>query len=186
MTIDKDTLMRPGREKSSTVHMDHQGRPTPDLAGGRALARSRNDERGHIERKDEPNIARTTSVGKHAYDLKIHGGMVSQTRTGPLAHGGDHASALDSLSGEMVVPYKDGSVAAVHPLSAPPIAKQYIGKPVEIYQGMRSRVNEPDAVGVGTELARAAANKDAIRDAHHALGRAVIGEALAARRWPKG
>ena len=85
---------------------------------------------------------------------------------------------------DMTVPFKDGTVGT-HPLSAPPIAKQFIGKAVEIYPGHRSRVNEPDSAGVGVAAARAATNKDAIRDAHHALGRAVISDALAARRWPK-
>ena len=73
--IDKNTLLTPG-------HISGRDK---------VLGRSRNDERAHIERQDAPNIARTTKVGKHAYDLKVHGGMVSRTSGGDLAYGGDHA-----------------------------------------------------------------------------------------------
>ena len=188
MAYTKDELMKPGREKSGTVHMDHQGRPTPDIAGGKVLARSRNDERGHIERKDEPNIARTTHTAKHVYDLKVHGGMSSQTRGGELAYGGDHASALDSQSGrmtDMTVPYKDGTVGA-HPLTAAPIAKQFIGKPVAIHPSMRSRNDDALASeDAGVAHNRHMAKREAIQAAHDALGHAVISDALAARRWDK-
>jgi hypothetical protein len=175
------------RKGESTIGVDHKGQRTPDHPGP-ALARSHSQdgERGHITRQDAPNIARSTSVGKQAHDVKIAYGMLSQTRTGPLAYGGDHASALDSLSGKMVVPYKDGSVAAEHPLTAAPIAKAHIGRPVAIHPSMRSRNDDALASeNAGVAHNRHAAKREAIQAAHDALGHAVISDALAARRWDK-
>jgi hypothetical protein len=70
-----------------------------------------------------------------AENIPIHSGMVKQTKSGPLAFGGDQATALDSLSGREAVPEKDGSVANAMPVTAPPVAKNY--KPVETSPTMR-------------------------------------------------
>ena len=49
------------------------------------------------------NIARD-GAPKRMHSIAVHDGMTKQTKGGIVATGGDHASALDSLSGLAVVP----------------------------------------------------------------------------------
>lgn len=100
--------------------------PTPSY--GSTIARSLDDSTRHDPRQGK---------SKAAYDVRIHDGQSKQTKTGPMAFGGDHASAIDSLSGREVVPGKDGNVANAHPLATPPTAKNF--RPVANTPGMRSR-----------------------------------------------
>jgi hypothetical protein len=126
---------------------DHMGRPTPDSNQGKSLNRSHNIAAEQPAPSSGRTIARSLTdptqhdprVGKvkHVFDLQVHGGMSKRTKSGPMAFGGDHASAIDSLSGREVVPNKDGSVAAAHPLTAPPTAKNLA--PVKPSPTMRSR-----------------------------------------------
>lgn len=116
----------------------HDGSRITDASPGRSLNRSHNPAAEVPARHgDRPNIARDAGRGKAVHDLKIHGGMSKQTKSGPMAFGGDHATAIDSLSGREVVPNKDGAVANAHPLTTPPTAKNL--KPVAATPGMRSR-----------------------------------------------
>jgi hypothetical protein len=113
----------PGRSLNRS-HNSAAEQPTPGY--GRTIARSLTDPTPH-----DPRVGRV----KAAHDVKIHGGQSKQTKTGPMAFGGDHASAIDSLSGREVVPDKDGTVANAHPLTAPPTAKNL--KPVALSPTMR-------------------------------------------------
>ena len=104
--------------------------------------------------------------------------MNTQAKTGGAAFGGDHKSAIDALSGLVVVPDKSGAAATAHPLTAPPVAKNY--KPVQAVPGQRSRTT--DACGPGSVQGGVSANHEAGKGRyadHVALGRAIIGEALA-------
>ena len=67
-------------------------------------------------------------------------GMVSQSKTGDTTLGGDHKSAVDSLSGLVIVPGKDGKAATAHPLTKPPVAKN-LARVLPV-PGQRSRTNE--------------------------------------------
>jgi hypothetical protein len=157
---------------------DHLGRQTPDSNPIRSLTRSHAASAEVPARHgDKPNIARDASRGKAAFDLKIHGGMTTQTKTGGAAFGGDHKSAIDSLSGQVVVPGKPGSAATTHPLTAAPVAKQYA--PALPVPGHRSRTD--DTLG-GGEVGENHAKHNARAVAEHAeriaLGQRIIGEAL--------
>jgi len=123
-----------------TSHMgpDHLGRTRRDTNPGKSLARSHAPTVEEAARHgDRPNIARDAPRGKTAYDVKIAAGMQTVTKGGVSAFGGDHKSALDSLSGQVVVPGKPGEAATAHPLTAPPTAKNL--KPVAPAWGMKSR-----------------------------------------------
>ena len=134
-----------GKMKPNVFQPDHLGRPTPDKPGP-ALTRSHSPGRAkehaaHVvygaERQFSGGIdPRVGGKPKHDGDLKIHGGMIRQTESGP-AFGGDHASAMDSLTGLKTVPGKPGEGAPAHPLTAAAGAKNYASaKPVI---GHRSR-----------------------------------------------
>jgi hypothetical protein len=85
------------------------------------------------------NIARDGSP-KRVVPVAIHPGMTTQTKSGGEALGGDHKSAVDSLSGLVVVPGKHGAEATAHPLVAPPVAKRLA--PVAPVPGQRSQTNQ--------------------------------------------
>src|SRR5579864_7084282 len=139
----------------SKFQPDHMGRPTPDSNRGKSLNRSHNAAaETPTPGYGRPTIARSLTDptphdpragrAKNSFDLKIHGGQSKQTKSGSMAFGGDHASAIDSLSGREVVPGKDGTVANAHPLVAPPVAKSY--SPPRPSPGMRSRNGEVDVM----------------------------------------
>jgi len=142
---------------------------------------SREHEHNEGQARD---IARKGSVPKRSdTPPAIHSGMRSQTRSGAVAFGGDHKSALDALSGLSVVPDKSGRVAAEHPLSKPPVANDH-QRPLEFSPGMRSRTSGHSGADVlsseapGVAHNRAQARKDAYRDYSHDLGWRVLDEAL--------
>lgn len=96
---------------------------------------------GHVR----GDIARN-GAGKDTYSVKIHGGMVRTALTGDRALGGDHASAIDSLTGGIVVPgarnvstpgYGNGGVQSGHPLAKAPGTKNL--KPVDVHPSMAHR-----------------------------------------------
>lgn len=147
----------------SKFQPNHSGLPTPDNNPGKSLSRSHGAAADVPARHgDKPNIARDAGKAKHVYDVKIHGGMSKQTKSGPMAFGGDHASAIDSLSGREVVPGKDGSVAAAHPLTAAPTAKNLA--PVKASWGNRSRTGP---------IARSLTDSTP-----HAIGQCLVDEAM--------
>lgn len=177
-------------KKPSIFQPDHLGRPTPNRPGP-ALARHHADSRAiehaaHVadgmKRQYSGGIdPRVGGREKHQGDLQIHGGMVRRTKTGPLAFGGDHASAIDSLSGEATVPgrvksapgWGNDAAQSGHPLAKVPGGK--VLTPVTPTPGMRSRSN--DRVGgskPGENHMRGKPDVDAMRS----LGAAVLAEAL--------
>ena len=82
--------------KTSQFQPDHLGRLTPDSNPIRSLNRSHASAAEVPARHgNKPNIARDASRGKAAFDLKIHGGMTTQSKSGGAAFGGDHKSAID-------------------------------------------------------------------------------------------
>jgi hypothetical protein len=84
----------------------------------------------------------TRMAPKKVTPVNYHPAMSTQTKSGGEALGGDHKSAVDSLSGLVIVPGKHGAEATAHPLVAPPLAKPHLGKPVAPVPGMRSRTNQ--------------------------------------------
>ncbi len=96
------------------------------------------------------NIARD-GAPKRVHDIKVHGGMVKHTADGSYrAFGGDHASAINSLSG-VTVPaarntstpgYGNAGVQSGHPFAKAPGSKNL--KPVPPSFGMRSRSAAPN------------------------------------------
>jgi hypothetical protein len=161
--------------KATIFQPDHLGRRTPDSNPGKSLARSHNMAAETAARHgDRPNIARDAGRAKHVHDVKIHGGMVKVTKGGALAFGGDHATAMDSLTGLAVVPDKSGAVATAHPLTTPPKAKN-LSAPMP-HPSMRSRVNDPLHGGApGEAHAKGRPDADALRE----LGDLVIAEGFA-------
>jgi len=183
--------------KKSVFQPDHVGRPTPNKPGP-ALTRTHGDGRAvehaaHVadgmERQYSGGIdPRVGTTPKHQSDLQIHGGMVRQTKSGP-AFGGDHASAMDSLSGQVVVPgrvksapgWGNDTARSGHPLAKPPGSKNLSA--VQPVPGQRSRLTDDpgpgqigkDARGNPVSVNHVKGKPDA--DMLYALGRAVLAEA---------
>jgi hypothetical protein len=108
------------------------------------------------------NIARD-GAPKLVQPVMVHDGMTKQTEGGATALGGDHASAVDALTGNVVVPgarnvsqagWGNGGIQNGHPLAKAPGSKNL--KPVPPSFGMKDD---------GTM---------------HALGEAMLSEAFAA------
>jgi|SRR5579864_1445138 len=142
------------------------------LKPARSLSRSHGFAAEQPHRLDKPNIARDAGRGKVVYDVPIHGGMNTRSKSGVVAYGGDHKSALDSLSGQDVVPGKPGSAATAHPLTKPPVAKGY--QPAKPVIGQRSRHGEVGPMKPG----EAHANRGLAYDPHE-LGARIFDEACA-------
>jgi hypothetical protein len=118
----------PIREGMAISHLTHGG---GDHVTGHAV-------QGNIARDGAPKNVRA---------VPVHGGMAKQTKSGALARGRDQASAIDSLSGNVVVPGapnvaqagwgNSGIANNGHPLAKRPASKNL--KPVSVTPGMRSR-----------------------------------------------
>ena len=119
----------------------------------------------HEGRAVKGNIARD-GAPKRVHDIKVHGGMVKHTADGSFrALGGDHASAIDALSGQTVVPgiptstagFGNAGIQDGHPFAKAPLGKNL--KPVKPSFGMKSQTAAP-----GTDM--------------HELGRAILDAAF--------
>ncbi len=124
------------------------------------------DRKFELDASQGKGIAREGSVHKSSI-VAVHGGMGSA----PSLKGQSAASAV-ALKGFF------------DPTTKPPAGKNL--QPVELSPGMRSRTvcDIPGGDAPGAAHARAQANKDTIRDIHHALGRRIMDEALAHERQP--
>lgn len=129
--------------KSSRFQPDHGGCHTPVAVNpGMAVSHRSHGAGEHVTGHSVPGSIPRDGAPKNINPTPVHGGMVKQTKSGPLAFGAAHAAAIDALSGREVVPGKDGSVASAMPLTAPPVAKNF--GPVATSPGMR-RVTGPVA-----------------------------------------
>ncbi len=171
--------------KQTPFQPDHAGRHTVPDSTGRAIA---NQSHGNMARSGNAqpgNIARHSTRGKHVYDVQVHGGMRSTTRSGGEAFGGAHKSALDALSGDAVVPgaiksapgYGNSGVQSGHPLAKAPGGKNFANNPPAFVPGQRSRVGETYDAGVGVHhyVAQALGHNHL-----HRLGSKIIEEGLRA------
>jgi hypothetical protein len=178
----KEDLLNPHRHdprihEARTLTSHH----SPDRDHEHAKAVADGAER-HFSGGIDPRVGGKPKTS--ATPLKIHGGMVSTTRAGILAHGGDHASYANAVeSGGQVVPNKDGTTLP-HPLTAATLAKQFIGKPSPIHPSMRHRNDDAlSSADPGTAHDRQMARRAETERASAALGQAVITEALTAKRF---
>jgi hypothetical protein len=101
------------------------------------------------------NLARD-GAPKRVHTVAVHGGMSKATKSGALALGGHHASALDSLSGNVVVPgaiqdwpYSGKVTSNGHPLAKAPASKNL--KAVAPSFGQRSRT-KPHSAELGEAI----------------------------------
>lgn len=91
--------------------------------------------------------ARVGSVPKNSRPVPIHGGMHRVVQGQPVTGGGHHASALDAVSGNTVVPgnvrtapgWGNAGVQSGHPFAKAPSTKAT--RPVAVKPGMRSRTH---------------------------------------------
>jgi hypothetical protein len=110
------------------------------------------------------NIARD-GAPKRMHPVSVHNAMSKVTKDGSVALGGDHASAIDSLTGGVVVPgaaksapgWGNGDVRSGNPMARPPASKNL--KPVQATPGMRSRTSKHDPLIGAAILASALCNK---------------------------
>jgi hypothetical protein len=92
------------------------------------------------------DIARN-GAPKRVTDIHFHPGMKTQTKSGAVALGGNHASAIDSLTGQAVIPgavkstpgFGNAGVSNGSPIAKPPGAK--VLKPVTPSWGDHGRTN---------------------------------------------
>lgn len=123
------------------------------------------------------NIARTGGP-KKVHSVKVHGGMSTLSKSGAVALGGNHKSAIDSLTGQATVPgsikstpgYGNAGVQSGHPFAKAPGAKRLA--PVRAAFGMRG----PRDSNRMAELDRAVFPKGST-DLEE-LGRAVLAQAI--------
>lgn len=103
------------------------------------------------------NIARD-GAPKRAHVVPIHGGMAKQTDSGAVAFGGDHATALDSVSGRTVPAgrsvatpgWGNGTARSGNPMLHEPGSKNV--KPVAVHPNMTRGANHDQMLA---ELGRA-------------------------------
>jgi hypothetical protein len=89
---------------------------------------------------------------KRAYEIAVHPGMKTQTKSGATALGGDHASAIDSLTGNAVVPgqvrsapgWGNGSVRTGRPFITTPAGHDESAKPKVLKEVAPSWGNKGD------------------------------------------
>lgn len=153
----KSELTTSMRDKSEHVrHVGHDGAPERGPRRDGMTLHSHPASVGNVAgQTDHTNVKLAlgkTPQPKRAFTEKIaiHAGTINQTRVGGEAFGGDH-----SLTGVSVVPGKDGT-APCHPLTTPPVAKNY--SRVQPSPGMRSRTLDGPTDGVGVAHARAQAS----------------------------
>jgi hypothetical protein len=113
---------------------------------------SHSDSREHIGEHNsvhKGNIARDGGKPKGG-NVEIAHGMTKRSASGAVALGGNHASAIDALSGQVTVPGtikstpgfgNSGVTPGGHPFAKPPAGKNL--KPVPASFGMRSRSATP-------------------------------------------
>jgi hypothetical protein len=119
---------------------------------------------GHAE---PGNIARD-GAPKKVHSVAIHGGMSKQTKSGYVAFGGDHASAIDSLSGNtvpaanMAAPgWGNAGVQSGHPFAKAPASK--VARPTPPSFGQRSRT-APHSAELGAAILQEAFKNSASDD----------------------
>jgi hypothetical protein len=91
---------------------------------------------------EHSDIARD-GAPKRVHSIAVHDGMSKRTKTGAVALGGNHASAIDALSGATVVPgavtaqagYGNSGIQSGHPFAKPPGSKRLT--PVRAAFGMK-------------------------------------------------
>jgi hypothetical protein len=101
------------------------------------------------------NIARD-GAPKRVHAINVHDGMRTRAKSGD-ALGGDHKSAIDAVSGNVVVPgavttspgYGNTGVQSGHPFAKPPASKNI--KPVAVSFGQRSRT-KPHSAELGAAI----------------------------------
>ena len=114
--------------------------------------------RGH----HKPNIAQD-GAPKKVTGIEIHPGMVTRSKSGGDCYGGDHKSALDSLTGTAVVPgaikstpgYGNEGVRSGQPFARPPGSK--VLKRAEVSFGQSRGADEDNAIHeLGAAILRSA------------------------------
>ena len=116
----------------------------------------------HTGHESPGDIARD-GAPKRIHEINVHSGMVTRSKSGD-ALGGDHKSALDAVSGNVVVPgavttapgYGNAGVQSGHPFAKPPASKNL--KPVQPSFGQRSRTRPHSAELGAAILAEAVKN----------------------------
>lgn len=171
--------------KPSIFQPGYDGKHAAPDSTGRAVSHRSHNDAAHSGYDAPGNIARDSRVPKHTHDIQIHGGMVKQTKSEAAALGGNHASAIDALSGLTVVPgtprtapgWGDAGIQSGHPLANAPASKQTKSAP--FVSGQRSRVGETYNGDPGQHH-NAAMARGQDQNLHRQLGRAILNEALRA------
>lgn len=98
--------------------------------------------------KGRPGSDITRMAPKRLHEIEVAHGMQTATNSGGTAYGGDHKSALDSVSGNVVVPERgnrtapgwgDASVRSGHPFAKPPASKNL--RPVAVHPSQSRGAN---------------------------------------------
>lgn len=154
--------------KPSVFQPDHSGKmQTVPVKPGMHISHASHGAGEHITGHSVPgNIARD-GAAKKLQPVAVNGAMFKQSKSGAMAVGGDHSSAIDSLNGAEVVPgrvtaqpgWGNSGAQSGHPLAKAPAGKNL--SPVPPSFGMRTRGATPD-------------------DAMHVIGEAIMQEAFAA------
>lgn len=154
-------------KKPSAFQPGHDGKhATVPVNPGMTVSHVSHGGGEHVTGHAVPGNVARDGAPKHISVTPIHGGMVRQVQGEPITGGGHHASALDAISGQTVVPgsikstpgYGNAGVQSGNPLGRAPGGKN-LGR-VSVSFGMRSRGPNPDS-------------------AMHEIGEAMIAEAFA-------
>ena len=187
MTYTRDQLLNSTRRKEDHLpSVSHTGAPHPARYGGNLVDVHEHGAHVVAGMTDHTNVhaamGRAPKI-KRAYtdQIPVHSAAERRTSQG-VALGGQHSSALDAISGAMV-PTKDGS------RSTPPLPKGFANsggsvvkshlRPVEIYPGMRSRVNDSlEGQMADVQRAQGKRSRDQYRDETAELSRRIFDEAV--------
>jgi hypothetical protein len=161
-------------KRQSTIGPSHTGAPKSGFyakPGKPGLDEHHGHTPARIQEAQQHDHATLGKPGKpKIFSTPIHSGMKKVAKTGAVALGGDHASAIDSLTGGVVVPgavkskpgWGNSDAQTGHPLARPPAAKNL--KPVALSPTMRRQTGN---------IARSLTDSTP----HSILGRAIIDEA---------
>jgi len=186
MTYTRDQLLNSTRRKEDHLpSVSHTGAPHPARYGGNLVDVHEHGAHVVAGMTDHTNVHAAMGRpprAKRAFtdQVPVHSAAERQTSQG-VALGGQHSSALDAMSGAMV-PTKDGS-------NPPPLPKGFANsggsvvkshlRPVEIYPGMRSRVNDSlEGQMADVQRAQGKRSRDQYRDETAELSRRIFDEAI--------
>lgn len=149
-------------KKNSIFQPGHDGKHRQvELRPGTTVSHLSHGLGDHARGHAVPGVLGRDGAPKLVRIVPVSGGMQTRTKTGAIALGGTHKSAIDSLSGQTIVPGApvqatgyNPTAQSGNPLAKPPGSKTVL--PVAPAFGMHNRAGDHDLHAIGQEILREA------------------------------